>query len=149
MTGKRGWVAKDFIVGMLVFVLITSLMYLMTADLSSNYDNQNVINTSFSSHYGQVATLDNKVSKMWNASTGPKSLTPVGTVLPMLQMVFTVIPIIFDSMGIVSNVFVNFGNDFGVPSQISGLVFPLLLMILSVIIIFVVINATKYGVQKV
>jgi len=45
---KKGWVARDFIIAMLVFSGVMAMFVVMIASIADDYDNPDIINDEFS-----------------------------------------------------------------------------------------------------
>lgn len=153
INNKKGWVAKDMIIAIIVFTIVIGIAYIMVGSMAVEYSAPGIVDSNFAQHYNKFEELNKSVGSMWGKSTQGQSLDLVGTLLPMLQMTFSIVTLIFDVLnpfdGMIAKTFASFATDFGVPTEISGFLFPLILMGLAVAIIFIIINATKYGASKI
>lgn len=148
MHDKKGFVLKDLIMSFIVFSAIIGLFYLMVIDMATTYNNTDIINENFSQNYNKLNDLNNFKQQYWNASTSDTALGSIGNVFTMLSMTLSVIRIswdMFSPTGFISSIISTFTEDFGIPAAVATIIFGALIISLVVSIIFIVINATKFG----
>ena len=135
----RDWVIMIIIFSL--FVGIAGLIVYDMADADQGYDVQNMTDGNFDSQYNQVEYTSQITNQMANASTSKEGLGLVGTAEMFFGSTWTVIQIVFGSLSIVNGVFSGFAVSFGIPPQISNLIFPGIIAIITTIIIFVVVSS--------
>lgn len=146
---KRGeFLARDFIIILIVFGAVALIGFLVAADISSQnsgYNTPNVIDSKFSSNYDTLSDSASRVYKMQNATSSPEGLSSVSSTIYVFRSVFSIISLIFGSVSMVNNVFVNFATDFGMPTIIANILFPAIITILLTLLIFVIISSVSQG----
>jgi len=149
---KRGWVAKDLILAIAIGSAVIGLFALSGADMATTYGNTNIINNTYAAQFNQLQNISNGFGQQaWNASNSGNSLNTVGTFTIMLQVTLSVVKLILTFMsptGIISSTLASFASSFGIPSAVTAIVYTLVLLGVSISIIFIIINATKYGASK-
>jgi len=145
LQNKRAWVARDFIIAMLIFSGSIALYVLMVGSIANDYDNPNVIDTDFSEKFDKFAEDTDRAGEMWNATTSEGGLSLVGTADLLFFSTFRVISLVFSSVVAAGAQLASFGTFFGIPSTISYVFMTLLFGILTVSIIFIIISSVRSG----
>jgi len=145
LQNKRAWVARDFIIAMLIFSGSIALYVLMVGSIANDYDNPNIIDTNFSDKFDQFAEDTDRAGEMWNATTSEGGLSLVGTADLLFFSTFRVISLVFSSVVAAGAQLASFGTFFGIPSTISYVFMTLLFGILTVSIIFIIISSVRSG----
>jgi len=52
---KKGWVARDFIIAMLVFSGVLAMFVVMIGSVANDYDNTNIISPDFSDKFDKFS----------------------------------------------------------------------------------------------
>jgi len=142
---KKAWVAKDFIVAMLLFSGGIALFVLMIGSIAHDYDNPNVIDEQFSASFDKF-TEDTQIAQgMWESVTSEKGLSLVGTAELVFFSSFKVISLIFEGVVAAGRQLANFGSFFGIPSAITAIFMVLIFSVLTVYIVFIIINSIRSG----
>ena len=142
---KRGWVARDFVIAMLLFSGVLAMFVLMIGSLASDYGNTEVIIPEFSAKFDKFSENVDTGGEMWKASSGEGGLSLVGTADLLFFSTFKVISLVFDSVGLAWTQMVEFGTFFGIPSGISKIFVGLIFSILTVSIVFIIISSIRSG----
>ena len=142
---KKGWVARDFIIAMLVFSGVLAMFVVMIGSVANDYDNTNIISPDFSDKFDKFSENVDTGGEMWAASTGEGGLSLVGTADLLFFSTFKVISLVFDSVNIAWTQMAEFGEFFGIPSVISNIFVGLIFTILTVSIVFIIISSIRSG----
>ena len=142
---KKGWVARDFIIAMLIFSGVLALFVVMIGSVANDYDNTDIIDLDFSDKFDKFSENVDTSGEMWAASTGEGGLSLVGTADLLFFSTFKVISLVFDSVNIAWTQMVEFGEFFGIPSVISNIFVGLIFTILTVMIVFIIISSIRSG----
>jgi len=142
---KKGWVARDFIIAMLVFSGVLAMFVVMIGSVANDYDNTNIISPDFSDKFDKFSENVDTGGEMWAASTGEGGLSLVGTADLLFFSTFKVISLVFDSVNIAWTQMAEFGEFFGIPSVISNIFVGLIFTILTVMIVFIIISSIRSG----
>jgi hypothetical protein len=140
---KKGLLARDYVIMLILFFLIAGIGALLVSDISSNgegYNVNNMSNPSFDANYNKLSETAGDMAR-----AGNQTRTGLGKLLGNVDVFFsstsTVLDIVFGSFTMVNAIFSNFAQDFGMPPQIANLIFPALLAIITTIIVFVAISS--------
>lgn len=142
---KKGWVARDFIVAVLIFSGCLALFVLMVGSLSNDYDNPNVIDPEFSEKFDKFSEDTDRAGEMWESATSEGGLSLIGTADLLFFSTFRVISLVFSSVVAAGDQMADFGEYFGIPSEVSGIFMVLLFSILTVFIVFIIISSVRSG----
>ena len=142
---KKGWVAREFIIAMLVFSGVLAMFVVMIGSVANDYDNTDIISPEFSDKFDKFSENVDTGGEMWAASTGEGGLSLVGTADLLFFSTFKVISLVFDSVNLAWTQMVEFGDFFGIPSVISNIFVGLIFTILTVIIVFIIISSIRSG----
>ena len=145
MINKKAFATMDFVIAMLLFSGAIALLVVAVGSMASDYDNDNVVSTDFSSKFDRFDNDTARAGEMWDAVTGDGGLSLVGTVEILFFSTFRVISLVFTSVGEAGNQLFGFGDYFAIPDAVSGIFFFLIFSVLTVIIIFKVLSFVKGG----
>ena len=142
---KKGWVARDFIIAMLLFSGVLALFVLMIGSLASDYDNTDVVDAEFSAKFDKFSEDTDRAGEMWESATSEGGLSLVGTADLLFFSTFRVISLVFSSVVAAGQQMAGFGEFFGIPSEISSIFMVLIFTILTVSIVFIIISSIRSG----
>jgi hypothetical protein len=142
---KKGWVARDFIVAVLLFSGCLALFVVMIGSMSNDYDNPNIIDAEFSEKFDKFSEDTDRAGEMWEAATSEGGLSLVGTADLLFFSTFRVISLIFNSVVAAGQQLAGFGEFFGIPSEITGIFMVLIFSILTVLIVFIILSSVRSG----
>ena len=145
MMNKKAWVARDFVIAMLLFSGCIALFVLMVGAIANDYDNPNIIDQNFSDKFDKFSDDTGRASEMWSAVTSEGGLSLVGTTELLFFSTFRVISLIFSSVVAAGTQLAGFGEFFGVPSAVTAIFMVLIFSILTVSIIFIIISSVRSG----
>jgi len=142
---KKGWVARDFVIAVLLFSGVLALFVVMIGSIANDYDNPNVIDEDFSDKFDKFSEDTDRAGEMWEAATGEDGLSLVGTADLLFFSTFRVISLIFNSVVATGTQLASFGEYFGIPTEITGIFMVLIFSILTVSIVFIIISSVRSG----
>ncbi len=148
MMNKKGMLARDWVMVLILFGTITGLGYLIVEDMASSdsgYNVENMTDENFQENYDTLSDTIDDVYLMQNATSSGEGMNIFSTFTTMFKATFTIISIVFGSFDMVRDTMTNFAEDFGVPSIIANLIFPAILVIIIAIIVFVIISSVSKG----
>lgn len=138
---KKGFNTQGFLIGLILFTSLVALLTLMVADLAVNYDNSDIVNDQIRETYGKVDESTQRVTDALNAVSGKGGLSLVGTFQVLFASTLTVIQIILGALPLLGGFVSSFAVDFGVPSSVAGIIFPMFLAIITIGVVFAIINS--------
>lgn len=139
--GKKGFSTQNFLIGLILFTSLIVLWTLMVADLATTYDNPDIIDENIRTTYGKVNESTQRVSDSLSAVSGKGGLSLVGTFQVLFASTLTVIQIVIGALPLMSGFVNSFSVDFGVPTEVAGIIFPMFLAIITIGIVFAIINS--------
>jgi len=142
---KKGWVARDFIIAMLIFSGVLALFVVMIGSIANDYDNTDVIDAEFSKQFDKFSEDTDRAGEMWTAATSEGGLSLVGTADLLFFSTFKVISLVFTSVVSAGEQLAGFGEFFGIPTEISSIFMVLIFTILTVMIVFIIISSIRSG----
>jgi len=85
--------ARDWIIVLVLFGLITGVGYLVVADISSSdkgYDIENMTNENYQSRYDTLTESSKDIYKMQNATTSEEGISVVSTYTTFFRATFNI-----------------------------------------------------------
>ena len=146
MNRKGEFLARNYIISIILFGMVSLIGYLIVADISgenTGYNIPNMTDQNFRNNYDTLSTTT--IYQMQNATQSSEGLSTISTFTEVFKASFSVISLIFGSLGLVNGVFASFAQDFGVPSVIANIVFPSLLVIIIALLVFIIISSVSQG----
>lgn len=148
MMNKKAMLARDFIIILVLFGAVTGISALIVIDMAgenTGYDIENMTNEKFQENYNTLTETSTTIYKMQDATMSKEGTSVLSPYTTTIQALISVISLIFGSVNVAGNTMANFAEDFGVPSAISNIFFPMMLVIVIVIIVFVIISSVSKG----
>lgn len=143
---KKGWLLRDFVIVGIVFGIVIALYVIQVASIAQNYNNQDIISSSFANHYSQLQHNLGKLDTSTKAVQGSSGLSLIGTFNVAFNSVFTVITMIWDGLLIYTGMASNMAGDFNFLD--SATIFMFLggvIAILTTYLIFVWLSSVTRG----
>jgi len=140
--------ARDFVIVLVLFGLISGMGYLIVADIASSengYDVSNMTDASYTKRYDTLTNSTRDIGKMKNASASNEGINVVSTYTTLFGATFSIISLVLGSFGMVDKTLHNFGKDLGMSGDMSNLIFGSILVILIAIIVFIIISSVSRG----
>lgn len=148
MMNKKGMLARDWVIVLILFGAITGLATLVVVDMANSgtgYNQTDIIDEDFQDRYDTLSATTSDVYQMQNATASGEGISVISTYTTVFKATFSIISIIFGTFGLANSAMANFAEDFGVPSAIANVAFPAILVIIITIIIFVIISSVSKG----
>ena len=143
MMDKKGFIARDFVLAMILFSGIIALAVLGVASLADDYDNSNIVDEDFQSNFERFENETDRASEMFDAASSKEGLSLIGTFDVLFGSSFTVISLVFGGVSVVGSQIVNFGSYFGIPSSVTKVFFTIMLSALTILIVFIIISSVS------
>lgn len=140
---KGGWTAKDYTVSLILFSAVIALAYLMVGALAVDYGSPEIVNENFQEHYNKLEENTNTAADMLSATSSSGGLSLIGTFEILLSSTFSIINLVLGSFAVVGSQVAHIGSDFGIPTQVTAILLTVFLSIITVSIVFIVINAVN------
>jgi hypothetical protein len=144
LKNKKGLLAREWIIGLIIFSVICGIFGLVVSDMASSDNGYNVANMSdsnFDAAYNQVSNTSGIAGQMGNATVSKEGLSTFGSVELFFGSTISVIQLTFGSLSMVNNVFTNIFHSFGIPSVLANIIFPAIISIITVILVFIVVSS--------
>ncbi len=143
MMNKKAFATRDFVIAGLLFTAIVSFFVIAIADMQGNYpDNPSIISESFSNNYDKLTELTEPIEVMRKTSLSGEGLTFRGAFDVTFGSFFTIMQLVFGTIGLFSSIYFNITADFPfVSSSILNNFMILGFAVITVIVIFQLINA--------
>ena len=145
MINKRGMLAREWVIVLLVFSLFAGIGALIVSDMAdetNGYNRPSIVDSNFDSSYNKLSTLSPQIDAVGNSTSSKAGLSFTGTSDGgFLGSTFAVISLVFSSPAMVKNVFVDLGTTLGLPPVISNLLFVALLGIIVSLLIFIIVSS--------
>lgn len=145
---KKAMLARDWMIMLIVFGVITGLGFLVVSDIAGSdagYNVTGMVDEDFQDNYDTLSDASSDIYKMQNATSSGEGMSVISTYTAVFKATFSIVSIIFGSLGSVSGILANFAEDFGVPTAIANIIFPGILVMIITILVFVVISAVNQG----
>ena len=145
MKNKKAFLIRNFLIASVLFSGIFALYTLGIIGIAGEYQNNEIINEEISSHYNQLTETTDKIEIARATTATGEGLGFRGAFDIAFGATFTVIQLLFSTLGLYGSVIGNFASDFGVNSQVVGTLGIILLSILTVIIVFIWLSSVSRG----
>lgn len=142
---KKAFLARTWVIALLLFSAVFALMFLASSDLLTDYDADRYIDEGYREHYDKYTNASEDVGEMFEIARSDEGLSLLGAAVGLFSAVVSIIKITFGSLAIMGEQATNFATDFGVPTAIAGIFFPLIIAVMTVVLIFVLISAVNRG----
>ena len=135
--------ARDYVIILVIFGAVVLIMSLIVADMANNYNVPNMIDQNFQNNYDTFTAASANIYQMQNASTSSEGMSTVSTYMYTFKSTFSVISLLFGSLGAINSVMVHFASDFGIPSVLANIIFPAVFVMAIAILIFIIIGSVN------
>ena len=142
---KKGVLTRDFVIAGVLFSGIVALFVLAILGISSEYDNNLLVNEEFSSNYNKLTALTEGVETSRSATSETGGLSFIGTFDVAFQSTFTVIQMVFNTLDLFGTMSDSFAEDFGLDNTVVSVGFIIGLAIITIIIVFIWISSISRG----
>lgn len=143
---KKGMYARDYIIILILFGSICLTGYLIVADMAgsdSGYGVSGMVDENFAEHYNTLTESTSNIGKLQNATTSEAGTKTISQYTEIFRATFSMISIIFGSIGMTSGTLTHFATDFEIPSAMANIISATIMGILITILIFVIISSVS------
>jgi len=143
---KKGMYARDYIIILILFGAVCIIGSLIVADIAgteSGYGVSGMVDENFKQHYDTLKESTSDIGKMQNATTSEAGTKTISQYTEIFRATFSLISIIFGSLGMTSDTLTHFATDFEIPKEIANIIFSTILGVLTTILIFVIISSVS------
>jgi len=145
MIRKKGYLTRDFVIAGIFLMGVIAIMILMVQGMADNYDRQDLVDEGFSENYDKLSNVTDNVGTILNATRSGSGLSFKGAFDVTFGAAFTAIQLVFSTLGLMQNVFINFATDFGVPTAVSNILFIVGFSVIAVTLIYVWLSSISRG----
>lgn len=142
---KKAFLTRDFVIAGIFLMGIIAIMILMIQGVADNYGREDLVDEGFSSNYDKLSNVTDNVGAILETTRSGSGLSFKGAFDVTFGAAFTAIQLVFSTLGLMQNVFINFATDFGVPESISSILFIVGFSIITVTLIFVWLSSISRG----
>ncbi len=142
---KKSFTTRDFVIAGLLFSGIISLFVLAVAGISDEYDTSILTNEDFSANYDRLTAQTERVEIARETAAAGGGLSFVGTFDVAFQSTFTVFQMVYQTLDLFGDTAGSFGDDFGLDSTVTKIVFLVGLAILTTFIVWQLVSAISRG----
>jgi hypothetical protein len=140
---KAQFLPRDFVISLVIFSGLMGLFVLMIASQATDYGNTDIIDSSVQDDFANLSQATDIGSSAFEAASKKGGLSFTGSFDILFDSAFTVISLVFGSIGIVSTQMTKFATLIGIPSVVANIIFPLMISVLTIIIVFSIISITS------
>lgn len=146
MMNKKAFLTRDFLIAGVLMLGVISLMILAVQDVAINYDRQDIIDEDFAANYAQLDNITESVAVILDTTRNSGSgLSFKGAFDVTFGAAFTAIQLVFSTLGLLQNIFINFAVDFGIPTAVSNILFIVGFSSITVTLIFIWLSSISRG----
>ncbi len=145
MMDKKGYLTRDFVIAGIFLMGIIAIMILMVQSVADNYNNSDLIDEDFSANYDKLSNVTDNVGTILETTRSGSGLSFKGAFDATFGAAFTAIQLVFSTLGLMQNVFINFATDFGIPTAIANILFIVGFSIIAVTLIYVWLSSISRG----
>lgn len=139
---KRGIELRFWVVSLILFSGIFALLVVAFHDAASGYGFEDT-NPNIESRYNQLEDQQSLVENLKDTTGGEEGLQILNTLGTVFTGTIGVLNLVLASITFIPNVFSNFANDFGIPTQVVNIFFIIASLIATTLIIFAILNAIR------
>jgi hypothetical protein len=142
---KKGFSTSEFVISGLLFTGVIIFIVLAITGMQSNYSDgnyTNIVSEDFESTYNKLSQQTQSIDTMRNTSLSGEGLSFRGAFDVTFGSFFTVMQLVFGTLGLFGDMYVNLTTDFPfLDAMVVNQFFIIGLSILTVFLIFALINA--------
>lgn len=136
---------KSWVIATVLFSGAFALLVLMSSDAVTESGATGILNPELEARYNRLAESAALVGSLSETIKQPGGLSLVGEVRSLFQATIGVVNAVFNSLVLIPVVTTNFASDFGIPSIVTTLFFTIGTIIITVAIVFAILNAGSGG----
>lgn len=144
---KKGFLVRTWVVSTVLFVTIFSLFFIASYNLSNEYDSSSIIDSSYNDRYNKFDDLISKdgesYSEIFESMTDGKGFDILDSIVGLPRVFLKTIKLALSSVGVMSGIADDFSEDFGVPEEVSNVLWGSIIVIISIILVFSIISSVS------
>ena len=141
---KKGFLARDWMIGIILFSGVIGLAVLMALGVGSEYGVQ-TLDAGFSARYDRLANSTAVISDSFTQLNSPGGMGFLGSFNVIFQSTTSIISLMFSSLLLIPSMIVSIGSDFGIPTVVTAIASIIVIGIITAMLIFVVISFIARG----
>ena len=145
MINKKGYLTRDFVIAGIFLMGVIAINIVMIHGFAENYNRTDLVDEGFSANYDKLSNVTDNVGVILNTTRSGSGLSFRGAFDVTLGAAFTAIQLVFSTLGLMQNVFINFATDFGIPNTIANIMFIVGFSIIAIKLIFVWLSSISRG----
>ena len=143
---KKGFIIRDFVIATLLFTGIIAMFVLFIAGMAAEYNQPDLVSSTFSSNYDKLGEISDKVEVMRSTSAAGEGLSFKGVFDVAFTATFTVIQLVFSTLALAGSLPVKIIIDFTfIDSTVAASFFVLGLAVITTRIVFVWVSSVSRG----
>lgn len=139
-TIKSEWKIRDYIIAGVVLSAVIALAYLMVGSLATEYNAPGIVDPGFSERYDRFNNQTADINRMWDASSDPEGFNLLTASVEIFKGGIAVASLIFGGVTTITDQVKSIAVDFGIPTPIFNIISILLMVTLSILVIWGIIN---------
>lgn len=142
---KKGFLTRDFVISGIFLMGVVAVMILMVQGFAQNYGRGDLVDEDFAENYDQLGNVTDSVGIILNTTRSGTGLSFRGAFDVTFGAAFTAIQLVFSTLGLMQNVFINFSVDFGIPTAVANILFIVGFSVITVTLIFTWLSSISRG----
>ena len=142
MNKSGQFLARDWVIALVLFSGIMALFVLMVASGADTYDRPDIINEDVEANFANLQNTTDIASTAFEASSEKGGLSVATSFGLIFNAGFTVISLVFNSVSISTSWLSSFGELVGIPTAVSTIFFSILISVVMIVLVFVIISTT-------
>lgn len=139
---KKGISVQTWVIASILFSGIFALFILSIGSFAEQYDaSGNVVDSELEARYNKLDNFTSQVERIKDTVQQPEGLSLIGEFRVLFSSTLGVLNTVLSSINLIPSIIGNFAEDFGIPSQVVNVFFIIATSILTVLIIFAILNA--------
>lgn len=145
MIRKKGFLTRDFVIAGIFLMGIISMFILMVQGIAINYDRPDLVDEGFAENYDKLSNVTDGVATILETTRSGSGLSFKGAFDVTFGAAFTAIQLVFSSLGLLQNVFINFASDFGIPAAVTNILLIVAFSAITVTLVYVWLSSISRG----
>lgn len=142
-TEKYGIELRYWVIGLVLFSGVFALMVVAFQDAAVGYGAENLTNSEIEDRYNQLSEQEDLIGQLQDTTGGEEGLQIINVLGTVFTATIGVLNLMLASVTFIPTVFANFASDFGIPTEVTSIFFVMVGLIITVLIIFAILNAIK------
>lgn len=142
-TEKLGIELRYWVVSIILFSGVFAMMTLAFHDAAAGYNTGNITNPDIEARYNQLESQEEIVAGLKETVGGDEGLNLLNTLGTVFTGTIGVLNAVLSSIVFIPTVFASFALDFGIPTIVSNMFFVVASLVITVLIIFAILNAIR------